>query len=118
MASLCLGEERTLLIEKGDSGRAIGMVVGQKLEIRLAGIPGTGYWWHFTELDNHCFEVLSERIQEDPGGKRLGGPAMGRWELQAMHPGRTKVEMAYFRIWEGADSATDRFSLDVDIRNR
>jgi len=115
---LVSGNDAIVRVTKEDSGGVVEISMGQTLQIDLPGIPGTGYWWHFTELDSNYLEVVGEAVQEPSAETRLGGPAVGVWKLRPKARGTTQVRMGYFRVWEGPGSATDHFALEVQISTR
>ena len=104
-----------MLLNKTDDGSIVEMAVDDFFHIELEGNPSTGFWWHFQELDKECLELVKEETKKI-SKRRLGAPVLGRWRLRAKKRGETTVRMAYYRQWEGADSAVDRVSFVVKIR--
>jgi predicted secreted protein len=117
--SLCssgLSELRGITVSKEDTGSSVEITCGEVLQIELQGTPSTGFWWHFESLDRDYLELVKEETRDLSPIKIEGGPVLGIWKLRAKKSGTTRLEMAYYRPWEGVHRARDRYSLTVEIR--
>lgn len=103
-------------LTKADAGRTVELKVGQVVRIELPGNPSTGFSWRFTVINMEYLERLEEKTRELSSTKRKGAPVLFIWRLRALKAGRTRIELAYFRPWEGADKSAERFSLNLHIR--
>ena len=104
-----------MLLDREDSGAAHEIKVGDFLYIELEGNLSTGFWWHFQELDEEYLELVKKETKKI-SKRRLGAPVLGRWRLRAKKRGETTIKMAYYRQWEGEDTAVDRVSFIINIR--
>jgi predicted secreted protein len=107
---------KKIRVDIDSSGGRIELRAGDKIQIELQGVGGTGYSWYFDELDHDFFELIGEerKIQEK-GGESVGSPTLYTWILKAKNTGKSVIRMSYYRIWEGKDKALRRFELEVNI---
>jgi|PlaIllAssembly_1097288.scaffolds.fasta_scaffold826265_1 predicted secreted protein len=105
---------KVVVLKKADNDREIRVGVGDVFQVELEGIGGTGYWWHITEMDKGLVELLSEdtRVSSE---KKVGGPVTGVWRFKALAAGKTRLVMQYYRVWEGRETAVERFSIRLSI---
>lgn len=107
-------EGRVVVLKKADNDREVQVRKGDVVQVELEGIGGTGYWWHVTELDRALLELLSEDTRVSPE-KKVGGPVTGVWRFKAVAVGQARLVMQYYRVWEGRETAADRFSIRLVI---
>jgi predicted secreted protein len=105
---------RLVVLKKADNDREVQVRAGDVVQVELEGIGGTGYWWHVTEVDRGLLQLLSEETRALPE-KKVGGPVTGAWRFKAVAPGQTTLVMQYYRVWEGRETAVDRFSIRLSI---
>lgn len=107
---------KKIRVDIDSSGGRTELRAGDKIQIELQGVGGTGYSWYFDELDHDFFELIGEerKIQEK-GGESVGSPTLYTWVLKAKKTGKSVIRMSYYRIWEGKDKALRRFELEVNI---
>jgi predicted secreted protein len=93
-----------------DAGRTIEVAAGDRLELRLPEIAGTGYTWTVDDLPPGA-QVVEERYDHRPAGA-IGGSAEHVFVISAPEaPGEVKLRHA--RPWEGAGGELERFAVTV-----
>lgn len=116
LSSSGISEEKIAIVTKEDAGKTVEMAIGDILQIELAGTATTGFWWHFTSLDNNYLELVKKDTREIARRDLEGAPIMGIWQVRAKQAGKTAIEMAYYRSGEGIAKARGWFHLFVQIR--
>jgi predicted secreted protein len=109
-----MGKEPEVILQKQDNGKEINLKAGQVVQVQLAGVGGTGYWWYVQDLDARYLELLSEKTKAESDG-RVGGPVLGLWTFQAKEPGTAEIKMDYYRKWEGVEKAIKKFRVKITI---
>jgi len=107
-------KEPALILQKQDNGKEISLKPGQTVQVQLAGVGGTGYWWYVQGPEARHLQLVSEKTRAEPGG-RVGGPVLGLWTFQAKERGSTEIKMDYYRKWEGLEKAIEKFRVKVTI---
>jgi predicted secreted protein len=93
-----------------DAGRTVQVAAGDRLELRLPEVAGTGYTWTVEDLPPGA-EVVEERYDHRPAGA-IGGAAEHVFVISApVAPG--DVRLRHARPWEGADGELERFAVTV-----
>ena len=87
--------------------------VGERLYVRLAASPATGYAWSFVGPLPPAL-----RMERDPAllpldRARPAAPAVQSWTFRAAQPGRVLLRFVYRRPWEPDDTAAQRREVDV-----
>jgi len=108
--------KKRIRVEIDSNGSKIELHPGDEIEIELQGAGGTGYAWHFDELDDNFFESIHEgrKIQEKGRGF-AGSPTLYTWVFKVKKIGKGVIKMSYYRIWEGKDSAVRRFEVEINV---
>ena len=109
-----MGKEPEVILQKQDNGKEMKIKAGQTFQIHLEAMGGTGYWWYVQSLDARHLELLSEKTKTTSDG-RVGGPVLGLWTFKAKEPGTTEIKMDYYRKWEGAEKALEKFRVKITI---
>ncbi|MBU6228580.1 MAG: protease inhibitor I42 family protein [Cyanobacteria bacterium REEB459] len=103
----------TLLV--GDRGKTVVAHVGNRVVIRLAENPTTGYVWEMGNADSRLIEIKGSDYQESPGsGVGRGGTRL--FSLQAKAPGTVPLLLKLRRPWEAETEVADRFSVTLIIQ--
>ncbi|MFC9894371.1 protease inhibitor I42 family protein [Nocardia sp. NPDC127579] len=103
-------------VTEADSGGERTLRVGQRLTVRLASNPSTGYGWQLTALDQNVVRPLGEREYVSDQPVMPGTPGTELWTFAADAAGVTRLTMEYRRPWEpGADPART-FSLALVVQ--
>ena len=108
--------KKRIRVDIDSNGSKIELHPGDEIEIELQGAGGTGYAWHFDELDDNFFESIHEgrKIQEKGRGF-AGSPTLYTWVFKVKKIGKGVIKMSYYRIWEGKDSAVRRFEVEINV---
>jgi inhibitor of cysteine peptidase len=102
-------------LDADDDGRTVRLRQGELLVISLVSNPSTGADWHLEELDPSVLQPLCEAFTPDRPDL-LGSPGLKRSFFQANEPGTCSLELRYYRVWEGAHTATGSFSLTIVVQ--
>jgi inhibitor of cysteine peptidase len=100
-----------LELDLAADGRAVTLVVGQGLRLRLAENPTTGYQWSVSSSG----DLLLESNVFTPAGAAVGGGGMRELQWRACAAGRNPVALAQRRAWEPIDKAIGRFAITVIV---
>lgn len=105
-----------MTVNQAFNGREIKLRVGGALRVELEQAGATGYAWELRNLDSEHFELDSVGTTGGPSGPEVtGAPVTKVWLIRAKQPGKSVLELLYYRSWEGENSAADRFLLKVLI---
>ena len=109
-----IGDGKTVVLGKQDSGKQIDVKVGEVVEVELEAMGTAGYQWFVESLDQETLKFVSEetRIMQ-PG--RLGAPVLMVWKFEVIKEGFTEIGMDHYRSWEGKEQSTDHFSVTLNI---
>lgn len=118
-----LRSNQTLILTAQDNGSTVILRQGETLQVVLSGNAGTGYGWDLERHDPSRMEPLGMESRQAPGpplpdGRSLplaGGPQQISFRFRMLRPGRSTLELRYWRPWEGASSIIERFRLQVMI---
>lgn len=95
--------------------------VGDRLDLSLKGIPGTGYTWRLNEgesagLDNVEIDEKGWSPLRLPGLAEdlVGAPALFGYRLRAVRVGKSRLVFEYVRPWEDKP-ATRQKVIELDI---
>lgn len=89
--------------------------VGDVLEIRLPENAAAGYRWTISSLDSTHITVLGQDY-EKAGGAGVGSAGTAVLKLTPKRPSAaTRIELTKARSWEPAESASQRFSVDLEV---
>ncbi|MBI4175270.1 protease inhibitor I42 family protein [Candidatus Berkelbacteria bacterium] len=104
---------------QADNNDRVTVTPGEKFTVRLATQGGTGYTWDFvSQPDPAVVKLVSTITEVSPQGATpvVGGTETMVWEFEAMAAGSTALELHYLRLFEGARSVTETFTLHVTVR--
>jgi predicted secreted protein len=112
-----------LIATAQDNGSSLSLRQGETLKVVLSGNAGTGYSWDLERHDPSQIEPLGMESRQAPGpplpnGRSLplaGGPQQTSFLFRMLRPGRSTLQLRYWRPWEGASSIIERFRLRVVI---
>jgi predicted secreted protein len=107
-------KEPALILQTQDNGKEISSKPGQIVQVQLAGMGGTGYWWYVQGPDSRHLLLVSEKTRA-AADDRVGGPVLGIWTFRTKESGITEIKMDYYRKWEGVDKAIKKFRVKVTI---
>ncbi len=118
-ADLCEEPEKeTTVIRQSQDGETVNIKVGDTIDVQLDGNPTTGYAWQLM-ASSRSFPLQNEEYVPDmPELTGSGGTYHFYFTADtfSMH-GTFHLQFAYFRSWEGADSALETFSVTVEVKS-
>lgn len=103
-------------ITERQNGAKIAVRPGHTIVVRLPEISGGGYRWTLKSVDSDELEMIEHRYEPTRAG--VGGAGASVWRFKAKHAGHTRVELKKARPWDAADSAGERFVVDLEIGGR
>jgi predicted secreted protein len=106
-----------------DNGSSLILRQGETLQVVLSGNAGTGYGWDLEHHDPSRIKPLGMESRQTPGpplpdGRSLplaGGQQQISFLFRMLRPGRSTLQLRYWRPWEGAGSIIERFRVRVEI---
>jgi inhibitor of cysteine peptidase len=98
----------TLFVNGTSSGKIITIPVGERVLVRLAENPSTGYTWNATASKGLMILKDSYTAAETP---LAGAPGYHEWILSPQTVDTYKFSAVSLRPWEGALPADESFSL-------
>ena len=101
----------TQTLNEQDSGRIVGLSVGDMLTVRLNENPTTGYRWSVDTAEG--LEALPSRFEP---GSAVGAAGMREFQFRATRQGSFQVRLKNWRAWEGEASVTGRFAVTVEAK--
>jgi inhibitor of cysteine peptidase len=100
-------------LTEAENGAHVDVRVGDTVTIHLSENSAAGYRWTISSLDEKHIVVKSHSYQ--PMSAAVGSAGTAVWRLSARRAGTTRVELEKSRPWEPADSARERFAVDLII---
>ena len=107
-----------VVLTKANNGESIKVQFGDEIVLRLPENVTTGYRWHIVRA-----EGLVEDETQHPGhsaapdpNSLIGVGVLREFRFRPSVPGHARLELKYWREWEGDSSVADRFSVDLEIR--
>lgn len=103
-----------LTLKESDGGRSFTIQQCERVVIRLEENPTTGYRWAIDEIAGDALELEGDSFElpEDSG---LGGGGRRTFRFRAVSPGTSRIQLKYWRSWEGERSIEKRFSATVEV---
>jgi inhibitor of cysteine peptidase len=105
-----------VVLTKANNGESIKVQLGDEIVLRLAENATTGYRWHIVRA-----EGLVEDETQQPGHSAapdpnpfIGGGGLREFRFRPSVAGSGRLELKYWREWEGDSSVADRFSVDLE----
>jgi predicted secreted protein len=98
-----------------NSGETVYLKVGDVVTVNLPVNASTGYSWGITDLNDAVAKHLGTVYNSECDENLVGCGGGEDWEFQAAAEGETYLEMVYYRIWLGEDSAVKEFTLNIVV---
>ena len=109
-----IGDGKTVVVNKQDSGKKIDVKVGEVVQVELEAMGAAGYQWFVESLDQAMLRLVSEEPKVlHPG--RIGAPVLMVWKFEMIKEGTTEIKMSHYRSWEGKEHSTDHFEVRIKI---
>jgi len=109
--------ENTMTATERDNGRTFTMNRGDILDVKLEGIPGTGYSWRLVRGDPGLLEPRGELQERGTEAPVIGGPVTRVFRFRAFAGGSAAIEFHYKRVWETGVPPLKTLSIRVEIRS-
>ena len=95
-------------------GGTVAVRTGDRLVVRLAENPTTGYRWAVEEADA-TFLTLEASSFEPPSGSTPGAGGWRTFRFLAVGPGATRLRLAARRARVGGEDAGQSFAVTVHV---
>jgi inhibitor of cysteine peptidase len=102
-------------IGDSDSGKTITVPKGDKVIVRLASNPTTGYQWQIRSLDQEYLMLVGEPMYDPSKTDRIGSGGTQVFTFITLKPGKTMLVLDYKRSWE--KKPIKNFTVAVQIGN-
>jgi len=109
------GAMPTITITQADKGKTFEVRPGDTLRVELAENPTTGYRWAIDRTDERIVELAGSEYQPAPSSG-VGGGGLRTFTFKALRPGAARVELKYWREWQGDSSIVERFDCTIDVK--
>src|SRR5262249_48017474 len=106
MSSLVLTEE--------DSGREVGVQLGDELRVSLKENPTTAYRWMLASMTAGALEFEDASFSPTPGAG-VGGGGRRRVSFKGKALGRASLELHLRTPWESDEAPVAQFGLIIQI---
>jgi predicted secreted protein len=110
----CAAEQAATIFTDGNNNKVVDLAVGQRFCVELVSNPSTGYDWHLSSLEKTMLS-LPERDFKASKTKLNGAPGVAVWCFSPLAEGQTRLQLSYYRVWEGAGTAVNTFTLDLRV---
>lgn len=113
-----LAKTKPIQVTKEMNGQEVQAKVGDTIEVRLAGNPTTGYQWKAVLYSRSCpvSNPEGDYIADEPEATGSGGTYLFKIKPDMFASGGThQFEFAYFRSWEGAENAIEKFAFSLKV---
>jgi inhibitor of cysteine peptidase len=107
-------ENGLLVITRTDHNRTAEVRVGERIAVRLAENPTTGFSWAIDETDRRLL-TLDGSDYLAPESGFIGAKGQRTFQFTARQPGEMTLQLKYWRVWEGDGSVTERFTVTLRI---
>jgi predicted secreted protein len=110
---------RTVRLTEEDSGKTVRVRAGDRVVIRLAENPSTGYAWKVTRRpDREVARVTRSKYEAEPTESEGGPPVVGSGgtrtvRLRAVGAGRTTARLTYVAAGDRPNGGRFRVTLRV-----
>lgn len=106
----------TVDVTAKNNNMLVRAATGNLVRIALESNPGTGYNWELRGFDPSAAEFYAADLVPRSGGNVLmGAPGDTVITLQAVKPGKQRIDLIYRRPWEPIDRAEGSFGFDLEV---
>lgn len=102
-------------LTEADSGRAVDLKVGDRLEIALPGNPTTGFQWEVGSVDRAVLRPIGEP-QFERSSDALGAGGTVTLRFEAVAPGAASLQLVYRRPFEKDTPPARAFNLSATVK--
>jgi inhibitor of cysteine peptidase len=104
-----------ILITQDDQGRKFEANQGDRIVIRLAENPSTGYEWELEAIDSPVVELLDSDYSPDPG-VLMGRGGTRTLRFRAKSSGSQQIQLRLRRSWDPEDVAVEHFDVNIRVQ--
>jgi predicted secreted protein len=104
-------------LEAADSAGAFTLRIGERVVIRLAESPGTGYRWTAADLDETRISLEDSEFSQAARGD-VGGAGIRTLTLRARRRGVVTVTLENRRAWAGSGAPVGQFQATFTIEDK
>jgi len=109
-------QPKTVTVDEHNNKKSVELIVGDQLEITLAGNPTTGYEWMLKQVDEAILKPDGDP-EFSTHSEALGAGGIYSFKLDAIAAGETRVDLVYRRSFEAEDILpADEFSIMVTVK--
>jgi len=116
-AAVCDGTSSDALVVTKDMNNMTRTIEqGDTIDVQLPGNPTTGYAWHLLASSKSFPLQKEEYVPDQPQLTGSGGTYHFYFTADLFSVGQTfKLSFAYYRSWEGHDSAIETFDVTIVV---
>ena len=108
---------RAVTLAEGDSGKAIDVIRGERVIVRLTSNRSTGYSWAFLSSGTNALTRLASEYTQVVGADgKPGGDGVESWYFQAKGSGQQELRFEYRRPWERDAPAAKSTNYTIRVR--
>ena len=108
----------SLIITEQDHGAMLRLHVGDKLTVRLKVIPGTGYsWWKTSVEDEKVINEVNQPVSDKSSTQSMGGIEQQVFCFLVKSSGVCQIELKYRRGWEKPEKTVKSFFITVNAED-
>ena len=111
----CCCSDQAVKLAGGDSGGKTELVLGQTLEVALAGNPTTGYRWEWRDDGEGVLKQQGEK-QFVVDSAAIGAAGVMTMRFKAAAVGQTELKLVYRRSFEKGVPPIETYRVQVTVR--
>jgi inhibitor of cysteine peptidase len=101
-----------VILSERDNDCTVEVSVGSILTVRLQENPTTGYSWSVEAANG--LEQVGDSFEA--AGEAIGEAGVRVLQFRATRPGSHELRLKNWREWEGEDSDTNRFGINIIVK--
>jgi inhibitor of cysteine peptidase len=112
-------EKAVITVNEDNDNREISLGMGNKLEVRLASQPGTGYGWQVADPLPSVLRLVEKGLDFGGGGQAPSAPGASATAVLRFAPvgaGAGDLRLVYARPWEKEAVPKKTYTLHVHVR--
>ncbi len=102
-------------IDEDANGQTIELSTGQKLEIKLAGNPTTGFGWEVSGIDPAVIQQSGE-AEYKSDSNLIGSGGVYTFTFEGVKAGTSTLKLIYHRSWEKDVPPEEEFTITVNVK--
>ena len=103
-----------LTLNEAQHSARLAVYMTDTIVVRLMEDPDGLYRWRLSSADPDTLEMIDQRYELAHTDSGASGASV--WTFKPKKTGRTRLELAKLRPWQGGDAPADQFAVDLDIR--